>query len=241
MGVSSRPSGMSKKQRSYTIYFAGALFTTKDLIGNAYLAEAIYECSHGRYRCLLPQDFSLRGRSPHAIRDHALRTLFAADLALFNYDGLELDSGTVVEFTAAKFADIPAVLLRSDARSAAPRRPPPWNAMTSFFPRTATVLLPSLPLYRSWQEKRHPRAADDVVRLAGQHSSADAQRVCEQVALQCVRAFDRLVALAPAMPKHLREEVYQWLALMPGLRGKSKMLRKELERALEQKVKRELL
>ncbi|QYM78641.1 nucleoside 2-deoxyribosyltransferase [Horticoccus luteus] len=232
---------MSKTQRSFTVYFAGALFTTKDLIGNAYLAEAIYERSHGRYRSVLPQDASPRGRSPQAIRDHALRALFAADLALFNYDGLELDSGTVAEFMAAKFADIPAVLLRSDARSTTARRPQPWNVMTSFFPRTATVLLPSLPLYHGWHEKRHPRAADDVVRLAGLHASADAQRVCDHIALHCVRAFDRLVALEPVMPKHLREEVYQWLALMPGFRGKAKALRKEFERCLEQKVKRDLL
>ena len=231
---------MSKKQRSYTVYFASALFTTKDLIGNAYLAEAIYERSHGRYRCVLPQDFSLRRRSAQAMRDHALRALFAADLALFNYDGLELDAGTVVEFMAAKFADIPALLLRTDARGG-DRHGQPWSVMTSFYPRTTTVLVPSLPPYRLWQERRHPRAADDVVRLAGQHSSADAQRVCEQVATQCVRALDRLVSTEPAMPKHLREEVYQWLAQMPGFQGKPKLLRKELERCLEQKVKRDLL
>jgi len=43
------------------------------------------------------------------------------------------------------------------------------------------------------------------------------------------------------MPKHLREEVYNWLALMPGLRGKAKDLRKEFERFLERKVERDLL
>jgi hypothetical protein len=43
------------------------------------------------------------------------------------------------------------------------------------------------------------------------------------------------------MPKHLREEAYQWLALAPALRGKQKDLRKEFERHLERKVERELL
>jgi hypothetical protein len=43
------------------------------------------------------------------------------------------------------------------------------------------------------------------------------------------------------MPKHLREEVYNWLALMPGLRGKEKDLRKEFEHFLERKVERDLL
>jgi hypothetical protein len=43
------------------------------------------------------------------------------------------------------------------------------------------------------------------------------------------------------MPKYVREEVYHWLALMPGLRGKEKTLRKEMERILEQKVEKDLL
>ena len=71
--------------------------------------------------------------------------------------------------------------------------------------------------------------------------SATAALVCDQLALSVVRALDRVVVIEPVMPKYLREEVYAWLALMPGLRGKEKMLRKELERVLEQKVERELL
>jgi hypothetical protein len=43
------------------------------------------------------------------------------------------------------------------------------------------------------------------------------------------------------MPRHLREEVYNWVALMPGLRGKQKALRKEFEHHLERKVQRDLI
>jgi hypothetical protein len=43
------------------------------------------------------------------------------------------------------------------------------------------------------------------------------------------------------MPRHLREEVYQWLPLLTGLRGKAKALRHEFEDYLEQKVERDLL
>jgi len=42
--------------------------------------------------------------------------LLNCDLALFNFDGPELDLGTVVEFLFAKFADIPALILRMDFR-----------------------------------------------------------------------------------------------------------------------------
>lgn len=228
-----------KSKRSYTVYFAGELFSLKHLIGNAWLAEAIYEKSHGKYRCLLPQDLIPPGRTGRSIRDQDLRALIACDLALFNYDGPDLDSGTVVEFMYAKFADIPAVLLRSDIRNAGDFRNEPWNLMSSYYPRTLNVIVPSLFTYRGSAKRR--RQPDDVTRLAGLHDSADAQLVCEQVAAQCVRALDRVMAMEPAMPRHLREEVYHWLARMPGLRGKEKALRKEFEHHLEQKVEKELL
>jgi hypothetical protein len=80
-----------------------------------------------------------------------------------------------------------------------------------------------------------------VLRLAAQHSSADAQVMCENVAAACVRALDRVLTMEPVMPKHVREEVYNWLALLPSLHGKEKALRKEFERYLERKVERDLL
>lgn len=232
---------MKKKKRTYSVYLGGELFSLKHLIGNAWLAEAIYEKSHGRFRCLLPQDFvGLRGRSARSIRDYNLRALVGCDLGLFNFDGSDLDSGTVVEFTFAKFADIPSVLLRTDVRGAGDYREEPWNLMASYFPRTASVIVPSLFNYRGALQRRH-RRLDDALRLAGQHSSVAAQVVCEQVATQCVRAFDRLLASEPILPKYLREEAYQWLAILPGLRGKAKELRREFESHLERKVERDLL
>lgn len=232
---------MKKKTRSYTVYLGGELFSLKHLIGNGWLAEALYEKSHGRFRCVLPQDFAeLRDRSGRAIRDHNLRALAGCDLALFNFDGSDLDSGAVVEFVFAKFADIPAVLLRTDIRRAGELHEEPWNPMASHFPRTANVVVPSLTGYRGALQRRH-RRMDHALRLAGQHSSAAAQLVCEHVAAQCVRAFDRLLAVAPVMPRHLREEAYQWLPLAVGLHGKDKARRKEFEHCLERKVERELL
>ncbi len=233
---------MKKKQRSYSVYLAGELFSLKHLIGNAWLAEAIYEKSHGRFRGVLPQDFTeLRGRSGRAIRDANLRALIACDVALFNFDGPDLDSGTVVEFMAAKFADLPAVLLRTDIRNAGDHRAEPWNLMVSYFPRTASVVLPSLPDYRGALQRRQRPRLEQALHLAGQHSSAAAQQVCERVAAQCVRALDRVLAEEPVMPKHLREEAFQWLPLLAGLRGKQKELRREFERHLERKVERDLL
>jgi len=226
-----------KKKRSRTVYLAGELFNLKHLIGNAYLAEAIYDKSHGMYLCRLPQDFEPRGKGPQAVRDQDIRSLVSCDFALFNFDGPDLDSGTVVEFMFAKFADIPSVVLRSDVRSAGDG-PDPWNLMASHYPRTVTVKIPSLSTYRSIRGRaRH----EDVVRLAGQHASADAQLMCERVADACVRALNRVASTEPVMQKYMREEVYHWLAAMPGLRGKEKRLRKEFEGYLEGKVEKDLL
>src|SRR5271155_3347970 len=108
---------MKKKQRSLNVFFGGAIFNLKHLIGNAYLAEAVYEKSHGRYLCALPQDLEPSGIRPHPIRDQGIRTLIACDVALFIFDGAEIEAATAIEFMYAKFADIPAVILRSDLRS----------------------------------------------------------------------------------------------------------------------------
>jgi nucleoside 2-deoxyribosyltransferase len=230
---------MKKKQRSLNVFFGGELFNLKHIIGNAYLAEAIYEKSHGRYLCALPQDFDPRGTAARTIRDHNFRSLVGCDLALFNFDGPDLDSGTVAEFMFAKFADIPSVVLRSDRRGAGARWPQ-WNLMLNFFPRTVVVSLDGLAAYKAILRRRQ-RKLDEVIRLAGQHSSADAQRMCDGVAAAVVRALDRVREIEPVMPRHLREEVYNWIPMMPGLRGKEKALRREFEHHLERKVQRDLL
>lgn len=235
--------GPKSPAKSRTVYFAGELFSAKHLVGNAYLAEAVHEKSHGKYLCRLPQDFELRNHHPQLIRDKDIRSLLECDLAVFNFDGPELDSGTVVEFMFAKFADIPCVILRSDFRAAGDQGAgfDPWNLMASFFPRSVSVPVNAMALYKKAWAAAKRAAHDDVTRLAGQHSTATAQTMCDQIAALVVRGLDRAMKLEPAMPKHLREEVYQWLALMPGFRGDEKKLRKEMEKLLEQKVRRDLL
>jgi hypothetical protein len=230
-----------KKKSSRTVYFAGERFGFEHLLGNAYLAEAIYEKSHGQYLCRLPQDSELHSLHPRVVRDHDLQVMLECDAALFSFDGAGPGSGPAGEFVFAKAADLPAVILRGDVRGAAN----PWSRMAGFWPRTATVPLGSLPDYRTLKNKIRPGRGgarlDEVVRLAGQHASATAAQLCDQVAAAVVRALDRVIAEDPVMPRHLREEVYNWLALMPGLRGKPRELRKEFERHLERKVKRGLL
>ncbi len=235
---------LKPNKKNLTVFLGAARFDVKHLVGNAYLAESIFEKSEGRFLCYLPQDAAAHGRNSRAARDRDIRALLAADLALFSFEGPEVDSGTVAEFMLAKAADIPAVVLRTDLRSGgdqlAPRRDP-WNAMLSFYPRTVVVRVQTLTDYRTLQRKRLRTVPDDVIRLAGQHASATAAILSDRLAERVVNALDRVRRQPPQMPRHLRQEVYEWLALMPGLRGKAKALRKEFEDVLSRKVKRDLL
>jgi nucleoside 2-deoxyribosyltransferase len=187
-----------------TIYLAGELFSLKHLAGNASLATEISRVSDGRYRCILPQDFP-QGLPAREIRDADIRGVLGCDAGVFHYDGLELDSGTVVEYMFAKFADLPAVLLRTDFRNVSEQPDAdPWNLMTSFYPRTERVWLNSLDLYH------------DGLRKHGGDSVKAAAAVTEIVARQVCGALDRLFALPPVLPREMAGAVYDWLALMPG-------------------------
>src|SRR5260370_24735349 len=99
---------------SLSVYFAGELFNAKHLSGNAGLAAAIQYESGGRLNCVLPQTLESREEGAHFIRDEDLEHLISSDISLFNFDGSEIDSVTFVEFILTKFADIPALLLRTN-------------------------------------------------------------------------------------------------------------------------------
>ena len=221
---------------SYTFYFGGELFSTKHLLGNAALAEAIRRRSGGRFDPLLPQVLEQRDTTAHAIRDQDIRALLACDLGLFHYDGPELDSGTVVEFMFAKFADIPSVLLRTDFRGGGDSAGgEPWNLMTSFYPRTVTVLLDAMAIYHRAlaKESTGPDAPSAALSAA--------QAMIEQTADAVVAALDQLLTMPPVLPAEMREPVYGWLARMPGFRAGHEEAADELRRQCARKQARGLL
>ena len=162
----------------YSVYFAGDLFDHKHLAGNAILAEAIDRRSAGRYACVVPQDLEQAAARMVDIRNQDLKQVMACDLGLFNFDGTDLDSGTVVEFMMAKMLDIPSVLLRSDFRASGDqeREGDDWNLMCSFFPRARTVQFNAMAWYQearkadgqsrpmdAWQDRLYSRIADAVI------------------------------------------------------------------------------
>ena len=207
---------------AYTFYFGGELFSGKHLVGNAILAEAIYSRSEGRYQAVLPQNLEQRDTTPHAIRDQDIRALLACDLGLFNYDGPELDSGTVVEFMFAKFADIPSVLLRTDFRNGGDQSGAgePWNLMTSYYPRTATVVIDAMALYQEGlvAPPVPSSASETPATLENNRSGQAGLTMLDRTADAVIQAFDQVLQLPSVLPGTMRETVYHWLALMPGFR-----------------------
>ncbi|QSH41367.1 nucleoside 2-deoxyribosyltransferase [Lentisphaerota bacterium ZTH] len=135
--------------KSFKIFFAGELFDHKHLTGNLLLAEKINMLSEGKYKCALPQDIDADGLSSNEIRVKDLELLISCDAVLFNFDGADLDSGTVLEFTAAKALRKPAVLFRTDMRAAGDQQAgcDQWNLMCSGYPQTATLSLNAMALY----------------------------------------------------------------------------------------------
>lgn len=192
---------------AFSVYMAGELFDHKDLVGNALLAAYITRLSAGRYRCVLPQNIDLTGYPPKEIRNQVLKRLIESDLAIFNFDGAELDSGTVVEYMVAKFLDIPSVILRSDIRSSGDQGEAgdDWNLMCSFYPRTQVLRLDAMALYRKANENND--ATDDAI-----------QRFSEEISSRLIESLDSVRQIPPLLggdPKQL-EPLYRWALNFPG-------------------------
>ena len=133
----------------FIIYWAGALFNHKELLGNQILANSVKKLSNGRYDVRLPQDFQTEPSAKAVdIRNADLTELIQCDMVVANFDGAELDSGTVVEFCIAKALDMPTVLLRTDFRNAGDSDGIPWNLMCAEWPRTETLWIHSLADYQ---------------------------------------------------------------------------------------------
>jgi nucleoside 2-deoxyribosyltransferase len=197
-----RPIGM------FLVYFAGELFSSKHLVGNAALADAIAKASDMNFVCTLPQALEDRGLSAHDIRDQDFVTLIESDLAIFNFDGPELDSGTVAEFLFAKFADIPCLLLRTDFRRGGDQGDDPWNLMISFYPRTKTLCLNSMELYKK-------------ALSLGMSPVQAGQSLVEQVAVEAIKELKLLSQSPPTLSNELVEPVFRWMSKMPGFNSAS--------------------
>jgi nucleoside 2-deoxyribosyltransferase len=189
-----------------SVYFAGELFSVKHLLGNAALADAIARLSCGRFTCVLPQALEDRAMSAHEIRDQDIVALLNCDLAIFNFDGPELDSGTVAEFMFAKFADIPSLLLRTDFRHGGDQGADPWNLMLSFYPQTKTLCLNSMEIYKLsiGRDKSPVNAGKSMV---------------DSVAAAIIKELEMLSQFPSIMTGELIEPVFRWISKLAGFQS----------------------
>ena len=136
---------------TYSFYLAGELFSYKSLIGNQMLSEAILERSGGRFKAVLPQSIELPSNRSRDIRNADYAALISCDLLVAQFDGAELDAGTVAEFMVAKQLDIPTLVFRSDFRKSGDQDEggDAWNLMLSHFPRVESLALNAMALYQA--------------------------------------------------------------------------------------------
>ena len=201
---------------TFTVYFAGDLFDHKHLAGNAILADAVDLRSEGRYACVVPQDLEQATGRMVDIRNQDLMQVMACDLGLFNFDGTDLDSGTVVEFMTAKMLDIPAVLLRSDFRASGDqeREGDDWNLMCSFYPRTKKVQFNAMAWYQEARKADVPGGPDGPDGTPNRWKDRLYNRIADAVieALDAVRAEPSAFGDDEARIR----TVYSWAAQFPG-------------------------
>ncbi|EAY06023.1 hypothetical protein TVAG_053470 [Trichomonas vaginalis G3] len=193
--------------KSYLIYFAGDLFDQKHITGNALLGQMIEKVSKGKYKCHLPQNKETIKDRGTPIRDKDIENLMKCDCAIFNFDGTDLDSGTVVEFCYAKMVDIPSIQLRTDFRQCGDQNDggDPWNLMCSGYPRTKSLLLNALGI---WQESRakYPNLSEQ---LEYYHKS---------IAIKIIEQLDDVIAIKPLFNGSVDQanSAYNWAVKTVG-------------------------
>lgn len=191
---------MDKKQK---VYFAGSLFSSKDIIGNKMISNAIVNLTD-KYELVLPQDIESCNLHPKEIRDNDIKTLLSCDMAIFNFDGSELDSGTVAEFMLAKFASMPSLLLRTDFRSAGDQKfddsiLEPWNLMLSFYPQTLSLIINAASVYKQCFESEVPNLT----------------KYSESIASLIIEKLDKLVSLKTS--NESKDDINSFIGKIAGL------------------------
>lgn len=201
------------------VYFAGGLFDHKELTGNMLLAEKIERLSAGRYQVLLPQDFESAQTDATSVRNNDYKLLLTCDLIVANFDGVELDSGTVAEFCCAKMLDMPAVLFRTDFRNGVERPGAivPWNLMISAYPRTVNLIINGM---------------DELVR-----HGRDLEQYHTAIAEQIIAAMDKAVVTGSILSqKDLTDHYKRILQLLGG--GMSELFtEQDLQTMIAEKIK----
>jgi nucleoside 2-deoxyribosyltransferase len=214
--------GVTNSVGPYTVYSAGGLFTQDELATNVMIKEAVWRLSNGKFQLFLPQSREFQELDQSSleayIRNTDLLQVVKADILLVRFDGLELDSGTVVEYMMAKFLGKPTVILRSDFRSVSflPLCEP-YNLMVKNWPRAIEIHLNSFGIWAElFSAERQGLGDSEPLQRLMNAELGTLQKSVDEVAKQVIAGLEAVVKMKSPYPPEYQEVVYKALRFSPG-------------------------
>ncbi len=214
--------GATNAAGPYMIYSAGGLFTQDELATNVLIKEAVWRLSNGQFQLFLPQSRELQElNKPDVetyIRNTDLLEVVKADIILVRFDGLELDSGTVVEFAMAKYLGKPTVILRSDFRRVSfGGLCEPYNLMVKNWPRTVEIQLNSFEIWADlFTAECRGIGGNDTLQGLMKAELGTMQKSIDEVARQVIAGLEAVIEMKSPYPPEYQEVVYQASRHSPG-------------------------
>ena len=206
----------------YTVYSAGGLFTQHELAMNVLMKEAVWRLSDGKFQLCLPQSRELRELDrpdlEAYLRNGDLLDVVKADIILAHFDGLELDSGTVVEFAIAKSLGKPTVILRCDFRRlSGTGLGEPYNLMVKNWPRNIEIHLDSYVIWASlFAEERQALGGSDTFQATMKAELGTVQKSVDEIARQIIAGLEAVLKLKSPHPPEYQEILYKASRYSPG-------------------------
>jgi nucleoside 2-deoxyribosyltransferase len=223
----------------YTVYSAGGLFTQHDLATNVLIKEAVWRLSDGKFQLFLPQSRELRELNrpdiEAYIRNDDLLEVVKVDIILARFDGLELDSGTVVEFAMAKHLGKPTVILRSDIRrSSSTDLTEPYNLMVKNWPRNVDVHINSFANYAGlFAQERQTLDDRDTFQATMNAELGAVQKSVDEIARQIIDGLEAVLKLKSPYPPEYQEIVYKASRYSPGSGFDQLLTKSELDEIIQ--------
>jgi nucleoside 2-deoxyribosyltransferase len=212
----------AQSKKVYTIYGAGKLFSQHEITTNVFLKEAVWRLSDGKFQIYLPQSKESQELNRSAmeayIRNMDLLGVLRTDITIAQFDGLELDSGTVVEFTFAKSLGKPTVTLRTDFRGlTSDGLDGPYNLMAKNWPRNVDLHINSMMDYGRFLASDHyaidgDKSAEALLKAEGMA----AKKAIDETALKLIGALEAVLKMESPYPVEYREMLYKALRHSPA-------------------------
>lgn len=214
--------GVNNSVGPYTVYSAGGLFTQDELATNVLIKDAVWRLSNGKFQLFLPQSRELRELDRPDVeaylRNDDLLEVVKADIVLARFDGLELDSGTVVEFAMAKCLGKPTVILRCDFRRlSCTGLSEPYNLMVKNWPRTVDIHLNSFVVWASlFAEECQAFDDNEPFQATMKAELGTVQKSVDEIAKQVIAGMEAVLKMESPYPPEYQEVVYKAARFSPG-------------------------